>query len=248
MDNLHNRNFMKSPLYAEAMAKSDQASGKPQPPLVKEVEGKIIELPPFSEPDASYAILLDIRRSVRTFSDTPMTQEQLAFMLYSAQGIQQYRGRKEVITLRPVPSGGARHPFETYIIVQNVDGLEAGLYHYAPATHAEAKKVSIVFMGPLDEEYKNSKLIIGQNWTDSAHILLFLTFVPYRSEWRYGEVSHRMGLIDSGHIGQNIMLSASALELGSCCIASYDQKMCDKALKVDGTEEYTVYAAAVGTI
>jgi nitroreductase len=55
-------------------------------------------------------------------------------------------------------------------------------------------------------------------------------------------------LIDLGHIGQNIMLSASAVGLGSCCYAAYDQDLCDKMLCIDGKEEFTVYVCTVGTI
>jgi hypothetical protein len=35
--------------------------------------------------------------------------------------------------------------------------------------------------------------------------------------------------------------------LGSCCIAAYDQKLCDEGLGLDGTEEYMVYGITVGT-
>jgi nitroreductase len=55
-------------------------------------------------------------------------------------------------------------------------------------------------------------------------------------------------LIDIGHVGQNAMLSASALGLGSCCLAAFDSAKCDQALEVDGTDEYTVYVVTVGQV
>ena len=57
---------------------------------------------------------------------------------WSASGIQATQGN--VATLRPVPSAGARHPFELYVAVKDVEGLESGIYHYVPAKHIEEKK------------------------------------------------------------------------------------------------------------
>jgi len=249
-----NRDFMKCPAFAETMKTSDQTLGRPHPPHGKTVEGPLITLHPFDERphspvvEGSYPALLDARRSVRVYDESiPMTQSQLAYMLYTAQGIQDYRGKDEAFTLRPVPSGGARHPFETYIAVRNVEGLEAGVYYYVPTANVGEKKVSIVYLGPL-EDWDNQipKMLLDQKWAAKAPVIMFLTCVPYRSEWRYKELSHRVVLIDLGHIGQNIMLSAVSLGLGSCCMAAYDQDLCDKALGLDGIDEYTVYAVAVG--
>ena len=249
---LKNRNFMKCPSFKQAMGESDQTKGLKHPPHGKDSD-QLIELPAFSEhterpvTEDSYTKLLDIRRSIRNYdNNVPMTQSQLAFLLYSAQGIQEYRGKDEAFTLRPVPSGGARHPFETYAAVRNVEGLEQGLYYYAPAVNVSKKKVSLSYIANLPDESQISDMLAGQSWAAKSQIVMFITCVPYRSEWRYKEHSHRVILIDLGHVGQNIMLTAAALGLGSCCIAAYDQELCDKLLNVDGTDEYTVYAVTVG--
>ena len=247
---MKNRNFMKCPAFADAMTESDQNKGVRHPPHGKQMEGAVITLPPFDNVavENSYQKLLDIRRSVRNYDEkVPMTQAQLAFMLYTAQGIQSYRGEDDVATLRPVPSGGARHPFETYIAVRNVEGLEAGLYYYAPAANIGEKKVAVTYLGPI-EDYDNqiSEALAGQKWAIRASVVLFFTCIPYRSEWRYKEAAQRVMLIDLGHVGQNVMLSAASLGLGSCCMAAYVQALCDKVLKVDGVDEYTVYAVSVG--
>jgi len=245
----NNRNFMKCPSFLEAMKQSDQSKGVTPPPHGKEITTDLVTLQNAECPvtEASYPKILDIRRSVRNYdADAAMTQSQLAFLLHSAQGIQEYRGNNETATLRPVPSGGARHPFETYVAVKNVEGLTPGIYYYAPTANVGEKKVSLAYMGPLPDEEKISEMLMGQAWGAKAQAVLFLTCIPYRSEWRYVELSHRVVLIDLGHVGQNIMLSAASMGLGSCCIAAYDQAVCDEVLAVDGTDEYTVYAVTVG--
>ena len=242
----NNRRFMHCPSFKEGMAQSDQSKEVPAPPFHHLPAGEVFVLPAYTDelPTASYMDLLDGRRSLRAYNaDRPMTQAELSFMLWSAQGIQFTRAHS---SLRPVPSGGARHPFETYIHVQNVKGLPAGLYHYAPQDTIGEKTCTIRKVGEALSSAEITDLVVGQSWAAKAPVLLFFTCVPYRAEWRYVNMAHRVVLIDLGHVGQNVMLSAHALGLGSCCMAAYDQALCDNALRINGLDEYTVYVVAVG--
>ena len=242
-----NRKFMHCPSFKEKMVESDQTKGVKAPPFGKPIVGELTVLPPFDgvvNVD-SYTKLLDIRRSQRKYTDKPMSKAELAFMLWSVNGIQELRG--DVATLRPSPSGGARHPFETYIAVKNVEGLEPGLYHYVPTENIGEKKCTIQRVGDKISEDRISAMLADQTWAAKAPIVLFYSCIPYKAEWRYVDMAHRVALIDLGHAGQNAMLSAAALGLGSCCMAAYNQKLCDETLGFDGLDEYTVYAIAVGT-
>ena len=247
--NLH-RDFMKCPDTEDESFESDQDKKMPFPPLGKDAKGEIIEISAdFGNAviKNSYIELLDIRRSERIFdANTPLTQNQLAFLLWSAQGVQQIVG-DNYASLRPVASGGARHAFETYIAVRNVEGLDPGIYHYLPLKHVGEKRVAIEFLGRFPDNKEHlSNMLAGQKWAEAAQVVMFLSCVAYRTEWRYSSFAHRVSLIDFGHVGQNLMLSASAMGLGSCCIAAYDQALCDQALGLDGYEEYTVYAFVAG--
>jgi len=247
-----NRDFMKCPDFFKLRATSDQEKKMPQPPLGYLSSGAKIELKSDFNGvlvNANYMDLLDVRRSERNYDrDVPMTQSQLAFMLWSTQGIQDIKG-DNYATLRPVPSGGARHPFETYIVVQNVADLSPGVYRYLPLEHIGEKRVSIEFVKDFfDHEERMTAMVASQRWAAHAPIVLIYTNVAYRAEWRYTIMSHRVVLIDVGHVGQNLMLSAAAMGLGSCNMAAFDQKLCDEALGVDGNEEFTVYVNAVGKV
>ena len=111
-----NRQFTRCPNLSDAMTESDQSRGVEHPRHGKPEQSELIELPAFEGAvmRPQYADLLDLRRSVRVFANTPLMLGQLAFMLWSAQGVQAYRGADRVAVLRTVPSGGARHPFELY--------------------------------------------------------------------------------------------------------------------------------------
>ena len=244
-----NRCFMHCPSFKGMMEESDQQKGVVHPPHSKAVFGDTFVLSYNKDVCSrdSYTDLLDVRRSERVYTGKALTQAELAFMLWSAQGIQCFRGDTKVATLRPVPSGGARHPFELYAVVKNVDGMKPGIYRYAPLLNVGEKSVTVEFCGEI-EDYENriTAMLAGQKWAANAPVVLFFSCVPYRAEWRYTAAAHRVMLIDLGHAGQNVMLSAAALGLGSCCIAAYDQELCDKVFGFDGLDEYVVYAVTIG--
>jgi SagB-type dehydrogenase family enzyme len=248
---MRNRDFMKCPDFKTKMAKSDQKQGLPQPPSDKAAVGEVIMLPPFDGviKTDSYAELLDVRRSEREYTDKAATRAQLAFMLWSTQGIQFYRGENRYASMRPVPSGGARHPFEAYAAVLNVEGLEQGIYHYLPQENVGEKLAAIEYLSPLaDAKDTVTDMLYQQKWGADAAFVLFYTCIAYRAEWRYSAMAHRVALIDLGHVGQNAMLGAAALGMGSCCIAAFNNAKCDEVLGVDGVDEYTVYAVTVGNL
>jgi len=245
-----NRDFMKCPSFIDVKKQSDQELKLTQPPLSKEAKNKLIEIS--ADFDSvitldSYTDILDVRRSERAYDkEAALTQDQLAFILWSTQGVQDIKG-ENYATLRPVPSGGARHPFETYFIARNVEGLEPGLYHYLPLEHIGEKRAAIEYLGEFpDHEERVTDMLAGQRWASHAPVVVFYSCVAYRAEWRYCHFAHRVVLIDLGHVGQNFMLSAASMGLGSCCMAAYNQKLCDEALGLDGYEEYTVYACSIG--
>jgi len=56
------------------------------------------------------------RRSRRKFTSETLTLEEFSFLLWATQGVSEIIADGRA-TLRTVPSGGARHPFETYLLV-----------------------------------------------------------------------------------------------------------------------------------
>lgn len=242
----HNRSFMKSDFQSFDI-KTDQQLQLPQPPLVKPPSGApVVTLPKEFEaavthPD--YLELLHARRSHRVYGETPLSLLQLSFLLWSTQGIREIRGNNYA-TMRPVPSGGARHAFETYLAVLRVEGLERGIYRYLPMEHALER----VSAAPDSFESQISASLCDQEWAVKSGAVFYYSVTPYRAEWRYSALAHRVVLIDAGHVVQNLYLSCTAAGCGTCAIAAFDQKVCDDMLGIDGEEEFTVYAAPVGTL
>lgn len=241
------RNWMKSDFDDEDFV-SDQILQKPQPPLVKAAmrgEEARIALPrAFAELPyrRDFLDILRDRHSARVYTQEPLTLLQLSFLLWATQGVKGIRG-KSYATLRTVPSGGARHGFETYLLVQNVEGLLPGAYYYLPMEHA------LEYLHAVDDlEGTIAASLCGQKWASKASVVFYWSFVPYRCEWRYSTRAHRPALIDAGHVGQNLYLACCALSLGTCAIAAFDHGVCCRLFELDGEEEFPVYAAPVGTV
>ncbi len=226
---------------------SDQKLGRPQPPLQKPVppEAEVIQLP-----GGEAAVLAERdmytcmkrRRSRRSWKPEPLRLAELSFLLWATQGVQRIFGRN-YSTFRPVPSGGARHPFETYLAVSRVDGLPPGLYRYVPLTHA------LCFLGVptgLPERLREASL--GQEFVGAAPVTFIWTCIPYRGEWRYHVAAHKIMLMDAGHLCQNLYLACEAIGAGTCAVAAYDQYLMDRLVDVDGDDEFVVYMAPVGKV
>jgi SagB-type dehydrogenase family enzyme len=238
------RNFMKSPDWSGSMT-SDQDKKLPQPALYHEAKkgSEVIALPRDFEKlklNENLFELLRSRKSRRIYSEEALSLLELSFLLWSAQGIKGKRGEKYA-TLRTVPSGGARHGFECYVDVKYVVGLEPGIYHYLSGGHA------LEFTGTQSAD-ERLQSVEGQKWASRAAAIFYFTAVPYRFEWRYSIFAHRIALVDLGHVGENLYLAAEALKLGTCGIGAFSQSICDRVLKLDGKNEFTVYVQPVGKV
>lgn len=243
------RYFMKAIWNDERAAfESDQDLKKPQPPLAKAPmrpgQTPIVLPRDFEALDMQHDLVkvMTSRKSSRYYSQEVVNLRQLSFLLWACQGVKDIRG-KSYATLRTVPSGGARHPFETYLLVRDVEGLKPGKYHYLPFEH------QLEWLGEV-EDYKDTvnRTLQGQTWAAKANVIFYWSFVPYRAEWRYGVFAHRICLVDAGHMCQNLYLACAGLGLGTCAIGAFDDSNANKLFDLDGEEEFMVYVAPVGTI
>lgn len=228
--------------YAE---RSDQSLGYPQPPLQSEFEGDrtIFDLP---EPETIQVDKVDLREAIENRTSTrnylleAISLEELSYLLWCTQGVRQI---KSSVTFRTVPSAGARHALETYILVNNVEGLESGLYYFLPIDH---KLVQIQAGEHIAGDIKTACL--EQPFVINSAVTFIWTAVPYRMEWRYGERGYRYLHLDAGHVCQNLYLSAQSVGCGVCAIAAFLDDNMNALLRIDGEKEFTIYIATVGKI
>jgi SagB-type dehydrogenase family enzyme len=222
-----------------------QSRGIPPPPAQKPYPAgaRTVALPGperFGELGAASLLsLLQRRRSVRRFADEPFSLPELAFLLWAAQGVTSRPG--PAVSLRTVPSAGARHAFETYVYSRRVEGLEEGIWRYLPLEHRLLFEFAEPGLGA-----RISTACLGQRFAAQGAATFFWSVLPARMEWRYGPAAHRVLPLDAGHVCQNLYLAAEAIGAGVCAIGAYDQRALDALLRLDGEEEFVLYLAPAG--
>jgi nitroreductase len=84
-------------------------------------------------------------------------------------------------------------------------------------------------------------------WVHRSAVVFVWTTLPYRTEWRYSIIAHKMIAQETGHVCQNLYLAGAAIGVGVCTVI-YDQAEADGPLGVDGEEEFAVSVALVGRV
>ena len=237
------REFMEKTKYRH-IGKSDQQKGLPQPPLEipPDPRAPLIDLP---RPETLSILPLDLRtaidrrRSIRTYAREPLSLGELSFLLWCTQGVQQTTST--YWTMRTVPSAGSRHAFETFLLVNDIEGLEPGLYRFLALTH----RLQQVDPDPGIAHRITSACFDQQFILRSGVVFLWIA-VPYRMTWRYGERGYRDLHLDAGHVCQNLYLAAEAVGCGVCAIAAFDDDRMNGILGIDGSDQFLIYLATVG--
>lgn len=239
------RDFMKMPI-EDPDYQTDQELKKPQPPLAKSPMRKdAIDLPIDFENlpiDNDFLHIINSRKSERVYTEVTISKLALSYLLWCTQGVKEIKGQNYA-TVRTVPCGGARHQFECYLVIQNINELTDGLYHYLPMTH----QLELLNVIPDLKSFIGDALG-GQIWANKANVTFFYSVVGYRCEWRYGIYAHRVALIDAGHITENLYLAATSIKLGGCAVGYIDEALLDKAFELDGYDEFMFYGFPVGTL
>lgn len=218
-------------------------SGQPEAYFVPESEVTKIDLPrAWGFGEADLATSFDGRRSVREVVDKPITLAKLADCLRAGFGINGYTQNEAGVRL-PLsftPSGGARNPYDAFVFARDVEGLDPGIYRYAPLAHA------LVRHGQATAGF--SDMLGGQDWPDRMPCLLILRADFERSMWKYDDANaYRVALIEAGHIGQNVMLAATAHGLTACPSAALNHSQLAKDLGHSGDPvKAAVYALGIG--
>jgi len=177
------------------------------------------------------------RRSVRHYSDEPLTLAELSRLLYYTGGI---NAERFGVTLRAAPSAGALYPIETYLAIHRVADLRPGVYHYNVADH------SLSLIRDADVRGETVRHGLMQEFLGTCNAVVYFTVILQRLRWRYQERAYRYALLEAGHLAQNLYLAATSLGMGVCAVGAFLDDEVNAMLGVDGEREAAVYMLAVG--
>jgi len=162
---------------------------------------------------------LSERRTVRSYSDKPLSLADISQILWAAQGITEpKRG------LRTAPSAQASYLMKVYILTGKVADLTMGMYQYQPKGH---KLIKIA-----DGDIKTNLYdVVPQKPINNAPAAIVITGLSNKAKnpyWIY---------LEAGHIAQNICLEAVSRNVGTVTMAGFKPEEVKKALKLPDNEQ-----------
>ncbi len=176
------------------------------------------------------------RRALHTFTGAPVAAATVSALLRYAYG------QTGVGYHRFSPSAGALYPLELYPAVLNGVGIPAGLFHYNVRRH------DLEHLPTLNLREAIADAIFVPEVAATASMIVAITAVFGRTKIKYGERGYRFGLLEAGHVAQNLCLAATALGLGTCPLGGFVDDAINSLLDVDGLDEATLYLVAVGQV
>jgi SagB-type dehydrogenase family enzyme len=192
-----------------------------------------LELPRPAPLECSLGAALAARRSPAELPGRSLSLGALATLLDAGYGTSA-PGR------RTVPSGGALYPLELYPALLQVTGANPGVFHFDPTRRV----LEIVRREDVRAELERASAF--PDLIRGAAAILFLTGVFWRTRFKYGLRGYRFALLEAGHVAQNILLAATALDVPALPIGGFYDVRVEELLAVDGVEESPVYAIALG--
>lgn len=192
--------------------------------------------------------LLAARSTCRNFDTAAVVPaDRLATMLHRVFGAQAAQELAPGATMlkKHSPSGGGLHPVEAFVLVQRVEGLAPGLYHY----HCLAHALEPVRALPSEEAAAAAReLVAGQDWFADAPVLVLLAARFPRSHWKYPEHAKAWKVVqlDAGHLSQTLYLSAAELGLGAFVTAAINDACAERLFGLDGIDTGAVAVCGFG--
>jgi len=192
--------------------------------------------------------LLGARATCRNFDpDATLPARDLATLLqrvFGAQGSEEPEPGVPMLK-KHSPSGGGLHPVEAYLLLQRVEGVEPGLYHYHATAHA------LEPLRTLSREAAATharELVAGQDWFANAPALVLMAARFQRNFWKYRQhpKSWKVVQLDAGHLSQTWQLSATELGHGAFITAAINDRCAERLFGLDGLAEGAIAVCGAG--
>lgn len=177
------------------------------------------------------------RRSNPCFSK--QTQEQKSSILNTLLA-NLYTSDSNNEKLRSYPSAGKLYSNQIYIYVKNLEGIDEGIYTYN-SNYLEEK---INSTESLRENWNNA--FLNQPYSEDFSIAFVMVLDTEIITEKYGNRGYRYGLIEAGHIAQNILLTAATLGLKSVPVGAFLDYKLSNLLKLNINYELPVYSVFIG--
>jgi SagB-type dehydrogenase family enzyme len=182
---------------------------------------------------------IEARRSSRTFDrNFAVDLKAISTILYLSCGT-----RKQIGSLalkRNTPNSGNLGSIEIYVVALSIQDVEPGIYHY------DSVDCALTQLNTGNFRLWIREFVCYQSEFSDCSALLILTSNVGRLKAKYGERGYRLGLLDAGHVSQNIQLVCTSIGLAVCATAGFIDDEVNRTLRLDGLRDATVLCLAVG--
>ena len=226
-----------------ALTFNELAAATAKPPLRKYPDAPRFELPrELVALEHPLQRVLTARASRRDFTGEELAIETFATLLHYAYGVRKTSAAYNLpdFPVRFAPTAGGLQSVELYAIVNSIEGLPRGAYHYDPLGHA----VELINEGNMRR--KLVAFSTRQEWLHYASVAIVLAVRPERLAWKYGARGYRLMHMDVGFVGQNVYLVATALGLRTTAFSGFDEDPFNRMLKLDGEREFAALMFPIG--
>ena len=197
-----------------------------------------ISLPkPEFSPNIQFWDIINKRHSTRAFRNKPISAMDLSLLLFGMSGLTRVFPK---FAFRTIPSAGGLFPIEIYAVINNVSGIEQGIYHY------NIEKHELEYLKQGDFRKTVADAYYGQRMVAKSAVNFIWTAMIERTRNTYAERAYRYIYLDCGHIGQNFYLVAEALGLNACVVGAYYDDKINEILDLDENKEFAIYMGVVG--
>lgn len=203
------------------------------PPVVPEYAPRERRMPLARMPQSED----NVRTTCRNFDkNKPLSFEVFSTIMQRvfAARAQVLLGAEASVLKKNVPSAGALHPIECFVLAQRVEGVIPGTYHYHPVDHA---------LEPLGESMECLSatalhMLAGQQWFADAPVIIGLIARFERCFWKYRQhpKAYRTLVLDAGHLSQALYASATEAGLGAFVTSAINECNVEAAFGLDGLE------------
>lgn len=144
------------------------------------------------------------------------------------------------IFFRAAACTGALYHIELYVVTSQLNGLDAGVYHFAPHDFSLRKLREGDLRGVIVEATSNEPSI------SKAPSIIICTSTFWRNSWKYQARAYRHTFWDNGTILSNLIVASSAYKIPSRIVMGFVDDSVNRLIDLDTDREVAVSLVALG--
>jgi SagB-type dehydrogenase family enzyme len=144
------------------------------------------------------------------------------------------------IYFRAAPCTGALYHIDLYVVTDDIEGLEAGVYHFAPNDFTLRRLRRGNFKAYLAHATGENPHIL------SSPIAIICTSTIWRNSWKYQARTYRHVFWDNGTILANLLAASCAYGVPAHLVMGFIDKEIENLLGIDPFREIPASVVALG--